>query len=155
MISNEELKEFLPMLLQNTAALEKSVIGSFANICEKENVNYILYFLNNENQLEIYTSDLSREAVNIPKEKTLIYINALLPSISDILAIYSESEEDKESFYKFFIDLLKDSFKENEVHTLMYDSENKCFATSDGASWRKEKITKFIDIEKLILNMTK
>jgi len=155
MISNEELKEFLPMLLQNTAALEKSVIGSFANICEKENVNYILYFLNADNNIEIFTANADREAVTVEKEKEIIFINALLPSISDILAIYSESEEDKNSFYSFFIDLLKESFRENLVHTLMYDNENKIFATSDSNSWRKEKITKFINIEKLILNMTK
>lgn len=155
MISNEELKEILPMLLSNTAALEKSVQGSFLNLCEKENINYILYFLNPDNEIEIYSANIDREATTVEPEKKLIYINALLPSISDILAVYSESEKDREDFYNFFLDLLKDSFKENEVHTLMFDSSNKIFATSDGAGWRKEKITKFIDIEKLILNIAK
>ena len=116
---------------------------------------YILYFLNNDNEIEIYSANEDREATTIHEDKKLIYINALLPSISDILAIYSENEKDREDFYNFFIDLLKQSFKENEVHTLMFDSSNKIFATSDGVSWRKEKITKFIDIEKLILNIAK
>ena len=155
MISNEELKEILPMLLSNTAALEKSVQGSFLNLCEKENIKYVLYFLNNENELEIYSANEDREATTIKEDQKLNYINALLPSISDILAIYSESEKDRQDFYNFFLDLLKDSFKENEVHTLMFDSTNKIFATSDGASWRKEKITKFIDIEKLVMNIAK
>ena len=95
MISNEDLKDLLPMLLSNTDSLEKSVIGSFSNLCDKKQIQYVIYFCNPEKQIEIFKAGSDKDAILVDDSERQEYINALLPSIADILSIYSESEEDK------------------------------------------------------------
>ena len=153
MISNEDLKDLLPMLLSNTDSLEKSVIGSFSNLCERKNIEYVLYFVNADKKIDIFTAGIDKDAILIGDNEYQEYINALLPSIADILSIYSENEEDKKAFYDFFNNLLLESFEEKEVHTLMYDNQRKIFNTSDGQGWRKEKVTNFVNIARLLEKM--
>jgi hypothetical protein len=155
MLNPDELKDLLPMLLGNVKALEQSVTATAVSLCERLKVKYLFWHLSDAGEIEVLASEDGKDATHRDKNGEIWpkgeFINALLgPGVGDMLNMFATSEEDKKGFFKFFDDILKESFSREKTTLLLFDLKNRFFCTSDHSGYKRVKITDFVSVSELL-----
>lgn len=158
MLSENEIKDLLPVLLGNAAALEKSVISSCLSLAERKDAIFLMYHLNKFEQIEVLAGNaeqLTHHDKNGDLHNKIEFLSALMgPGVGDMLNMVATGEEDKNGFFTFFENITKDAFKDNFTDRLIFDVEKKYFCIhvyrENNPVWIQMHITEFININKIL-----